>query len=289
MNSPPVGLAHGNASVFTDPRWRVILRRRKRGSLRAIALALAAGLWAGAAPAVDYSVIAAQNLFDPQRKPWPYPATAAAAAEESPLGPEDVQVQGVVVHAGVRRAIIRLGGRLRSLAPGGAAERPNTILREGQALGPYTLVSVGDKQLVFANAGKRFTVPFVRTARSNLATASPAPLPVIQSATLPSATPGTTSHTRPSSAAQRPPARAATAPRPATAPQPAAAQGVPSPQAGATAPSLSTPASAAAPAAAPPASGMTLLQAIQAAEAARRAGQAPTTRPPFNPFQPRPR
>lgn len=268
---------------------------------RAIAIALIAGIWPCAALAVDYRVIAEQNLFDPQRKPWAETAPTSAAAA-SPIGPEDVQVQGVVVHGGVKRAIVKFGGRLRQLAPAGApagaAGRFNAILGEGQAIGGYTLESIQAQQLVFVSGGNRYTVPLTRNAPREIASAQSAPLPVIQSATLPVAEPTSVPAAQPAAAPQFAQPRAPATPQPPMTQQPqqfppanpAPAQtaqgagqfpGAPAQQAGAAAPASA----AAAPAA--PAGGMSLLEAIQAAEAARRSGQAPAA-PPFNPFQPRP-
>jgi len=254
-------------------------------------------VWSCTALAVDYRVIAEQNLFDPQRKPWPEPATATAAALTA-LGPEDIQVQGVVVVGGVKRAIVKLGGRLRQIAPGGAAGRLSAVLSEGQALGGYTLESIEARQLVFATGGNRFAVAFTRNVQREM---SPAPqvLPVIQAATLPVAEPLSVPIAQPAPGMAvaptqfPPPSPAFVAPPPQSAPQ-FAPIAVPAPAAGLIPGGPAQPpgiAAAAAPASsnvpAAPAGGMTLLQAIQAAEAARRAGQLPAA-PPFNPFQPRP-
>ena len=233
------------------------------------AVAAAACVCSCAALAADYGIIAEQNLFDPQRKPW---SERSAPDPVSPLSADELQVEGVVVHGGLRRAIVGLGGKLRALAPGGAAGRSSVILREGQALGAYTLESIGLQQLVFVSGGKRFAVPFIRTARRVVASA-PAALPVIQSPTLPVAAPP---------AAPRAQSATSTAPRPFG--QPAAPTPAPAPAQGA--PAQPAPARPAATAAAPASGGMTLLQAIQAAEAARRAGKTPSA-PPYNPFAPR--
>jgi len=259
--------------------------------LRALAAALVAGLWSCTALAMDYRVIAEQNLFDPQRKPWPEPAAPADAA--SPLAPDDIQVQGVVVVGGVKRAIVKLGGRLRQFAPGAAAGRLNVVLSEGQALGGYTLESVAAQQLVFVSGGNRFMVPITRNAQRETASAQSAPLPVIQSATLPVAEPQfIPAQPAPGAVPPQfpPPAASVMTPQPAPAPTRAPTQaagqfpGGPAQQAGTTAAAPASP--SAAPAAAAP-GGMSLLEAIQAAEAARRAGQL-SAAPPFNPFQPRP-
>lgn len=294
MIGAPVLESLAFVSYLVASPMRLPRRFKTRGKtrLRALAAALVAGLWSCTALAVDYRVIAEQNLFDPQRKPWPEPAAAPAAAA-SPLAPEDIQVQGVVVLGGVKRAIVKLGGRLRQFAPGAAAGRLNVVLSEGQALGSYTLESVDAQQLVFVSGDNRFMVPFTRNAPREMASAASAPLPVIQSATLPVAEPLFVPAAQPTLGAVPPPfpppAASMITPQPAPAPAAAPAQaagqfpGGPTRQAGNTA---AAPAFAsAAPAA--PAGGMSLLEAIQAAEAARRAGQLPAA-PPFNPFQPRP-
>jgi len=266
--------------------------------LRALALGLAAGVWSCTAAAVDYRAIAEQNLFDPQRKPWPEPAAASAV---TPFGPEDIQVQGVVVIGGVKRAIVKFGGRLRQIAPGGAAGRLTAVLSEGQSLGGYTLESIEARQLVFASGGNRLAVAFTRNAPREMSPASQV-LPVIQSATLPVAEPVTVPVAQPAPGMATAPAQF---PSPAPSPTPSStftAQPAPQPPIPFPAPAAGLipggqpaaqqpGATAAAPASpdvpASPAGGMTLLQAIQAAEAARRSGQLPAA-PAFNPFQPRP-
>jgi len=261
------------------------LPARVRTRLRSFSIVLA--LSSLSAQAADYGAIAEQNLFDPQRKPWSEPAPLAAVPT---LTPEDIQIQGVVVLGGVRRAIVKLGGRLRQFAPGGAAGRFNAVLGEGQVVGGYTLESVEAKQLVFASGGNRFTVPFTRSAQRVTASAPSAPLPVIQSATLPVAEPLLIQAAQPAPRLVpvppgfpplTPPAAAPVATSPATTST--------TPLNPARPPPPLSPAEQAArqqAAAAPATGGMSLLEAIQAAEAARRAGQLPAA-PPFNPFQPR--
>ena len=278
-------IAH--AIVRTHHRLKAGTHDAHRSTLAIALLVGMAGMGSCFAAGADYRVIADQNLFDPQRKPWAEPAAAPAAA--TPLGPEDIQVQGVVVHGGVKRALIRLGGRLRQLAPGAAAGRFNTILGEGQAVGEYTLESVQTQQLVFVSGGNRYTVALTRNARRE--TAPSAPLPVIQSATLPVAEPLFVPAAQPAPAAM-PSAPPQPFPAPAPAPAPAQFPGVPAQPATGSSTAISATAPVAAPAATPtpaaaPASGMSLLEAIQAAEAARRSGQLPAA-PPFNPFLPRP-
>lgn len=221
-----------------------------------------------AAAAPDYGVLSTQNIFDPQRKPWPDgvapPSTAA------PFGPEDLQVQGTAIVGGVKRALVRLGGRLRQSAS--ATGRPTMLLGEGQTIGGYVLESIEPQQLVFASGGNRFTIAINRTMpREPALAAAPLP-PVIQGATV----------------------AGAPSPAPPQAPvSPFAAAAAAGPMTGAAAPSmgaapLQSPFAAApaaqpfAPPAAPPpvsTGGMTLLEAIQAAQAAQRAGQAPPPAP----------
>src|SRR3990172_5526772 len=88
---------------------------------QAVAAALVAMLLPVAAGSVDYRAIAEQNLFDPQRKRWPEPGQQTAAAPV--IGPEDGQVHGEGNFGKVKRAIVRLGGRLRKLVTGSQAGR----------------------------------------------------------------------------------------------------------------------------------------------------------------------
>lgn len=256
---------------------------------RAVAAALVAMLLPVAAGAVDYRAIAEQNLFDPQRKPWPEPGQQTGAAPV--IGPEDIQVHGVVIVGKVKRAIMRLGGRLRQLVTGSQAGRGIVIVSEGQSLGGYTLQSVEPRQVVIVSGDARFVIPVTRNLQRDAS--SPPPLasviqaptaPVFEPPPQPGMAPGQPPPFRPPPApGQFPATPAGVAPIPAGptpgAPAPATAQN----------PFVQSPAQQAAPASAPPvpsAGGMTLLEAIQAAEAARRAGQ--TQAPPVNPFLPRP-
>ena len=235
--------------------------------------------------AVDYRVIAEQNLFDPQRKPWG--ELEPRAAPVATPSPEEIQVLGVVLVGGLKRAIVKLGGRMRQFAPGAPGGRGNAVLSEGQSVGGYTLETVEPNQVVFASGSNRFTIRITRSAQRDAG--PPAPLAsVIQAPTTPifepppqpgapPAPPRAPGQFPPSAQFPQPPAASAPpagAPAAGSATPPTVAGGgqVPVPQAPATAP-------------APTQAGMTLLQAIQAAEAARRAGQVQT--PPVNPFLPR--
>jgi hypothetical protein len=257
----------------------------------AMAAAIAAVLVPTAGLSVDYKAIADQNLFDPQRKPWAEPGQQAPAAPT--IGPEDVQVQGVIIVGDVRRAIIRLGGRLRQLVSGAGAARGIVVVREGQSLGGYTLQSVEPRQVVIVSGDSRFAIPVTRSLQRD--TSPPPPLAsVIQAPTAPvvEAPPQPAPAPPPS-----PPPSGGMFPAPGQFPSPpptAAPSGavagtqapVPQPVQN---PFLQAPAQQSAPAPtpqAPPSTGMTLLEAIQAAEAARRSGQVQA--PPVNPFLPRP-
>ena len=261
-------------------------RRRRWHSVAAIAAAWTAIAGPLSAAAVDTRAIAEQNLFDPQRKPWPDPA-AQPPAVPAP-GPEDIQVHGVVVVGPVKRALVKLGGRMRQLAPGVAGGRGMTVLREGQSVGSYTVESVEPQQVVFVSGGNRFPVKITRgVPREQLASA---PVASVIQAPTPPAFEAAPQGAPPPAPAPPPPANPfLSAPALAPAPAPSAPAPV-APRASGPAPvAAQTPAAATTPgqttAVAPPSTGMTLLEAIQAAEAARRAGQLQT--PPVNPFLPR--
>lgn len=287
------------------------------GRISAYLVIAVAGLCAvpPAAAAPDYEVLTKQNIFDPQRKPWP--DTVVPVSAVAPFGPEDVQVQGIAIVGGVKRAVVRLGGRLRQLAPASGAGRPTALLSEGQILGGYVLESIEPQQLVFASGGNRFAIAINRTMpREPALAAAPLP-PVIQgpspiSGDAPS--PAPPQAPSPFAAAAAAAGRGPALPNAGGIPPPAPFAGAP----GAPPPFVATPGSqpavappvstggmtlieaiqaaqaaqrsgqAAAPAAPPlaPSTGMSLLEAIQAAQAAQRAGQLPAT--PVNPFLPKP-
>lgn len=251
-------------------------------SVRIACLVVAAALLSPAcfsAPSADglgsHSPISEKNLFDPERKAWPDKAPQAAPA--SSLSPADVQLYGVMIVGDYKRAILKLDGKLKHLAPGGDA-RPFVTLAEGQSLGEYTLVEVQPRGVVFSAGAARQPIAFsLKTDRP-----APTPLPpVIQSAIVapvevPTVVPGLT---------------------PVAAPTPQAPVALPtqtaSPMAGASAPGAQ-PSASANPGTSPSAStgqpapviqGATLADAIAAAQAAAASGTLPPT--VGNPFAPR--
>jgi len=220
----------------------------------------------GAASAVE---LVDRNLFDPQRRPWKAPPPPQP--EMPVLTPQDLQIEAIVAFGPMRGIIAQLDGKLRGSLPANAAGKVRIAV--GQSFGAgYLLESVDANQAVVQGGNARYTIPVLRKVTRGSAPL-PATLAVDQRiapppvASPPFSAPGTVG------AAPAPPLQSGTfmAPvAPAAAPPPMAAQA----------------SSEAIPPAIPPApiqQPMSLLEAIQAAQAAARnqQGAAP---PIVNPF-----
>ncbi|MFA6310289.1 MAG: hypothetical protein WCV99_01225 [Sterolibacterium sp.] len=241
------------------------------GSLALLAVAWPCGHAGGSAVAAE---LVDRNPFDPHRQPWkaPPPSTPALPA----LTPQDLQIEGIFSFGSTRGILAQLDGKLRGTLPGNAAGKVRISV--GQSFGAgYVLDSVAANQVVVVGGNARYTIPIVRKLNRG-----PAPMPATlapeQRPAPPLATP-----------AASPPAGAASgvAAGPASVPaQTTAAPIAPGPQA---APPPATPTQASSqpvPAAAQqtsPPQPMSLLEAIQAAQAAARNQQNPPP-PAVNPF-----
>lgn len=227
-----------------------------------------------AAPAASsvYSGIYEKNVFDPDRQPWA-DKTQAPAPSVAPLTSADAEIYGVMMFGNYKKAIIKLGPGFK-FAPqprGKSVPRPFVTLGVGEALGPYSIVEITDKTVVFEGGGARF--PLAYTHKKNDRPAGGAVTPMAQSpvqlpAPVPTIVQGIEPIVAPAQATQL-----ASAPVEATAPaggqQAAPQQAAPAAQ----------PESSSQPPA--PVQGMTLLEAIQAARAAQQSGTAPVVTNPF--------
>jgi hypothetical protein len=177
-----------------------------------------------------------------------------------PLTDQDLQLYGVVVAGNVKRATVRVGGRLTSMQQNG---RAFITIGEGQALGEYSVASIEPSQIVLAAQGTRQTVVFTKKNDRPAAVIVP---PVIQAASTPAASP----------AAPVPPLAVAGQVAPMGGAAPASPAGA-----------IAGPGSAAVTGSPAPASGNSLADAIAAAQAAARAGGGAAPAPAPNPFLPR--
>lgn len=139
---------------------------------------------AAAAPAApkappDYNAISDKNLFDPQRKPWEEKREAPPALPA--LMPEDVQIYGIMAVGSFKQAIVKVGGKLKHLAPTDPKARPYIQLKEGQSLGGYTLTEINPQRLIFSVGETRYQVAINK--KEDRPTAPTVPLaPVFQDA-----------------------------------------------------------------------------------------------------------
>jgi hypothetical protein len=217
----------------------------------------------------NYNAIYEQNMFDPQRKPWEEKKEVPPPLP--PLTSEDVQIYGVMAVGSYKRAIVKLGGKLRGMAPSDPKARPFVTLAEGQSLAGYTLAEIGPQRLVFSVGDIRYAVAFNKKEDRPTAPPPPPP-PVFQEAVIVAAETPNGSNGQPLPAAVPAGQEAA----PAAAP---AAVAAPEQQAAAPAPVAAAPGSGESGNAAnntpppAPAQPMSLLDAIQQAKAAQSGGQ----------------
>lgn len=237
-------------------------------------LAFACTLLIGSAGAVE---LVDRNPFDPHRQPWKLPPPPPP--ELPALTPQDLQIEAIVSFGSFRGILAQLDGKLRGSLPGNSAGKVRIAI--GQRFGAgYVLESVDANQAVVQGGSARFTIPIIRRANRGSAPAPAAmaqeqrvaqPIPPFPSQ--PSSAPGAPA------AAQAPAAQADTsiaaippAPQPAPPPLPmnAAAESTPAPVQQASSPN-------------PSPQPMSLLEAIQAAQAAAR-NQQNSSQPAINPF-----
>lgn len=247
--------------------------RRSLGNLALLALFCTSWCAVEIASAVE---LVDRNPFDPHRQPWKVPPPAPP--DLPVLTPQDLQIEAIVSFGSIRGILAQLDGKLRGTLPGNAAGKVR--IGVGQSFGAgYILESVDANQAVVLGGSARYTIPVVRKMNRGAAPV-PATMAVEQRAAAPVvapvASPPTSSPasvgTAPASAAQADTSVAPVPPASSTAPPPVAAQA----------------ASAGAPAGAPAAPApqpMSLLEAIQAAQAAARSQQG-SSQPAVNPFAP---
>ena len=247
--------------------------KRLLKNLTLLALVCASWHTIGSVSAVE---LVDRNPFDPHRRPWKAPPPAQP--ELPVLTARDLQIEAIVSFGPMQGILAQLDGKLRDTLPANAAGKVRISV--GQSFGAgYVLESIAPNQVVVLGGSARYTIPVLRKVARG-AVPAPATLAVEQRAAppVPVASP-------PSGAA----AASGLAPVPAAqaetsvAPTPFAPQLVPQPppppvaaQASREPGSLATPQ-------APQQQPMSLLEAIQAAQAAARnqQGAAP---PVLNPF-----
>lgn len=221
----------------------------------------------GTASAVE---LVDRNPFDPQRRPWKAPPPPQP--EMPVLTPQDLQIEAIVAFGPMRGIVAQLDGKLRGSLPANAAGKVRIAV--GQSFGAgYVLESVDANQAVVQGGNARYTIPVLRKV-----TRGSAPLPATLAVDQRIAPPPPVA-SPPVSA----PSMAGAAPAPAlqsgTFIAPVAPAAPPPPMTAQTSSEAIPPATPPAPIQQP----MSLLEAIQAAQAAARnqQGSAP---PIVNPF-----
>lgn len=233
------------------------------------------------APPPNYNAIYEKNIFDPQRKQWEEKKEVPPPLP--PLTAEDVQIYGVMAVGSYKRAIVKLAGKLRGLAPTDPKSRQFVTLSEGQSLAGYTLAEIGPQRLVFSVGDVRYAVAFNKKEDRPLAPPPPAPAAFQDAVVVTAETPnGANGQPLPtSSPSGQDVVQAVAAAATPAAPEPAPAPAAPAAEAPAPNASANAGSNAAAPAA--PSQSMSLLEAIQQAQQAKAqgGGQAAAVTNPF--------
>jgi len=223
-----------------------------------------------------------RNPFDPHRKPWP--SQPQRLPELPAVTAQDLQIEAIVSFGAFRGIIAQLDGRLRGTLPGNSAGKVR--IGVGQSFGGgYVLESVAANQAVIQGGSARYTIPVVRKAIRG-AVPAPATMAVEQRAALtaptaPAAPP--TPHSPPTPFTHPPGSAPGVAGAAPGAPAPPGAPGGAAVPLGSPAPPPQAPSVGAATPPQPAQQPMSLLEAIQAAQAAARnqQGSAPPVANPF--------
>jgi len=246
--------------------------KRSLGNLALLALVCSSWYSFDMASAVE---LVDRNPFDPNRQPWKVPPPPPPALPF--LTPQDLQIEAIVSFGSMRGILAQLDGKLRGTLPANAAGKVRIAV--GQSFGAgYVLESVDANQAVVLGGSARYTIPVVRKMNRGAAPV-PATMAVEQRAAPPVVAP----------VASPPavnPAVAGVVPAPAAQTETSTAQVPPAPSS--PPPATAQAASAPLPATAPPSvpqQPMSLLEAIQAAQAAAR-NQQNSSQPVVNPFAP---
>lgn len=233
-----------------------------------------------------YAEIYEKNVFDPKRQPWIEKVEAPPPPPIAPLTQADAEVLGVMAFGSYKKAILKLGPGFK-FAPQPKAKappRPFVILAVGESLGPYTLVEIAEKKVVFDASGTQYSVTFTPKKFDRPPPSAVTPMaqaPVILAAPTPTIVAGIEPLVSAAAPAGSPSAPAANAAAQGQVAAPPAGAGMASAVA---APPAAVPAAAPEQATANPApvvQGRTLLEAIEAARAAQAAGQLTPTANPF--------
>lgn len=123
----------------------------------------------------------AANPFDAQRKAWPdrIPPVPPPPPPPPPavVTDQDLQLYGVVIVGSVKMANVRLGARFASAAVEG---RAFSSLREGQALGEFTLAQIHPTHVVLSAPGGQQSIYFTKKTDRASGPAPAAAVPVAQ-------------------------------------------------------------------------------------------------------------
>jgi hypothetical protein len=121
------------------------------------------------------SLMVEKNLFSQERKPSSAETPAPTAQTGPPLPPKAIQLDGIMIHGSIKKALLRLKG---GPAPKekGKKESPFTTVSEGEKVNDYTVTKIGTPSVSLEKGGQTFEV-FLYAEGKVLSPLAPTPVP----------------------------------------------------------------------------------------------------------------
>lgn len=98
-----------------------------------------------------------KNLFSQERKPPSAEAPGPATPTAPPVPPKAIQLDGIMIHGPVRKALLRLKGGTGAREKG-KKDSPFTTVSEGEKVNDYTVTKIGTRSISLEKGGQTFEV-----------------------------------------------------------------------------------------------------------------------------------
>jgi hypothetical protein len=103
------------------------------------------------------SLMVEKNLFSQERKPSSGETPTPTVQTGPPLPPKAIQLDGIMIHGNIRKALLRLKGG-SSPKEKGKKDSPFTTVREGEKVSDYTVTKIGTRSVSLEKGGQTFEV-----------------------------------------------------------------------------------------------------------------------------------
>jgi len=103
------------------------------------------------------SLMVEKNLFSQERKPSSGETAAPATPTGPPLPPKAIQLDGIMIHGSIKKALLRLKGG-SSPKEKGKKDSPFTTVSEGEKINDYTVTKIGTRSVSLEKGGQTFEV-----------------------------------------------------------------------------------------------------------------------------------